>query len=171
MFFFFSFFLAFFLTIKCENMKKKNWRKSSTCCKGVPGAMCCGKIYNCLRFGGILDPRVLCGQLLCAFISISALTHVVFSEWSFGPYGQASSRGQPNDGRNESFPCVHVWSGLCIAYPYPCWIVLTLFWWIDEVRCYTWPKTTLVQFLMRLFFSCCQTFGTAWPALSKNQSW
>jgi hypothetical protein len=130
----------------------KNWRKSSTCCKGVPGAMCCGKIYNCLRFGGILDPRVLCGQLLCAFISISALTHVVFSEWSFGPYGQASSRGQPNDGRNESFPCVHVWSGLCIAYPYPCWIVLTLFWWIDEVRCYTWPKTTLVQFLMRLFF-------------------
>ena len=36
-----------------------------------------------------------------------------------------------------------VWSGLCIACPYPCWIVLTLFWWIDEVRCYTWPKTTL----------------------------
>ena len=145
--------------------------KSYMCCKGVPGAMCCGKIYNCLRFGGILDPRVLCGQLLRAFISISALTHVVFSEWSFGPYGQASSRGQPNDGRNESFPCVHVWSGLCIAYPYPCWIVLTLFWWIDEVRCYTWPKTTLVQFLMCLFSSCCQTFGTAWPALSKNQSW
>ena len=106
--------------------------------------MCCGKIYDCLRFGGILDPRVLCGQLLRAFISISALTHVVFSQWSFGPYGQASSRGQPNDGRNESFPCVHVWSGLCIACPYPCWIVLTLFWWIDEVRCYTWPKTTLV---------------------------
>ena len=105
--------------------------------------MCCGKLYDSLRFGGILDPRVLCGQL-CAFISISALTHVVFSQWSFGPYGQASSRGQPNDGRNESFPCVHVWSGLCIACPYPCWIVLTLFWWIDEVRCYTWPKTTLV---------------------------
>ena len=43
-----------------------------------------------------------------------------------------------------SFPCVHVWSGLCIACPYPCWIVLILFWWIDGVRCYTWPKTTLV---------------------------
>ena len=71
-------------------------------------------------------------------------THVVFSQWSFGPYGQASSRSRPNDGRNESFPCVHVWSGLCIACPYPCWIVLILFWWIDEVRCYTWPKTTLV---------------------------
>ena len=40
--------------------------------------------------------------------------------------------------------CVHVWSGLFIACPYPCWIVLTLFWWIDEVHCYTWPKTTLV---------------------------
>ena len=27
-------------------------------------------------------------------------------------------------------------------------------------------------FLMRLFVSCCQTFGTAWPALSKqNQFW
>ena len=118
-------------------------RKSYTCCKGVPGAMCCGKLYDSLRFGGILDPRVLCGQL-CAFISISALTHVVFSQWSFGPYGQASSRSRPNDGRNESFPCVHVWSRLCIACPYPCWIVLILFWWIDEVRCYTWPKTTLV---------------------------
>ena len=94
-----------------------------------------------LRF--FLDPRVLCGQL-CASISISALTHVVFSQWSFGPYGQASSRSRPNDGRNESFPCVHVWSGLCIACPYPCWILLILFWWIDEVRCYTWPKTTLV---------------------------
>ena len=78
-------------------------RKSYTCCKGVPGAMCCGKIYDSLRFGGILDPKVLCGHLLCAFISISALTHVVFSHWSFGPHGQASSRGQPNDGRNESF--------------------------------------------------------------------
>ena len=84
-----------------------------------------------------------CGQL-CAFISISALTHVVFSQWSFGPYGQTSSRSRPNDARNESFPCLHVWSGLCIACPYPCWIVLILFWWIDEVRCYTWPKTTLV---------------------------
>ena len=51
----------------------------------------------------------------------SVLTHVVFSQWSFGPCGQASSRGRPNDGRNESFPCVHVWSGLCIACPYPCW--------------------------------------------------
>ena len=100
-------------------------------------------LRHSLRFGGILDPRVLCGQL-CAFISISALTHVVFSQWSFGPYGQASSRSRPNDGRNESFPCVHVWSGLCIACPYPCWILLILFWWIDEVRCYTWPKTTLV---------------------------
>ena len=84
-----------------------------------------------------------CGQL-CAFISISALTHVVFSQRSFGPYGQTSSRSRPNDARNESLPCVHVWSGLCIACPYPCWIVLILFWWIDEVRCHTWPKTTLV---------------------------
>ena len=125
----------------CLFFEKK--RQSYTRCKGVPGAMCCGKLYDSLRFGGILDPRVLCGQL-CAFISISALTHVVFSQWSFGPYGQASSRSRPNDGRNESFPCVHVWSGLCIACPYPCWIVLILFWWIDEVRCYTWPKTTLV---------------------------
>ena len=137
------FFFCSFLT-KCKNMKNnenmclffEKKRKSYTCCKGVPGAMCCGKLYDSLRFGGILDPRVLCGQL-CAFISISALTHVVFSQWSFGPYGQASSRGQPNDGRNESCPCVHVWSRLCIACPYPCWIVLILFWWIDEVRCYT----------------------------------
>ena len=85
-----------------------------------------------------------CVVSLCASISISALTHVVFSQWSFGPYGQASSRSRPNDGRNESFPCVHVWSGLCIACPYRCWIVLILFWWIGEVRCCTWPKTTLV---------------------------
>ena len=99
----------------CLFFEKK--RQSYTRCKGVPGAMCCGKLYDSLRFGGILDPRVLCGQL-CAFISISALT--VFSQWSFGPYGQASSRSRPNDGRNESFPCVHVWSGLCIACPYPC---------------------------------------------------
>ena len=70
------------------------------------------KIYDCLRFGGILDPGVLCGQLLRPFISISALTHVVFSQWSFGPRGQAPSRGQPNDGSNDSFPCVHAWSGL-----------------------------------------------------------
>ena len=83
--------------------------------------MCCGKIYDCLRFISILDPRVLCGQSLCAFMSISVLAHVVFSQWSFGPCGQASSRGQPNDGRNESFPCVHVWSGLWIACLYPCW--------------------------------------------------
>ena len=149
-------FFALFLFFSFLTKKRKIWkimkecvdflrekRKSYTCCKGVPGAMCCGKLYDSLRFGGILDPRVLCGQL-CAFISISALTHVVFSQWSFGPYGQASSRSRPNDGRNESFPCVHVWSGLCIACPYPCWIVLILFWWIDEVRCYTWPKTTLV---------------------------
>ena len=119
-FLFFSFFCSF-LTKKCKNMKNnenmslffKKKRKSYTCCKGVPGAMCCGKLYNSLRFGGILDPRVLCGQLR-AFISISALTHVVFSQWSFGPYGQVSSRSRPNDGRNESFPCVHVWSGLCL---------------------------------------------------------
>ena len=143
----FSFFIFFFFWRKnvkiwkmCLFFEKK--RTSYTRCKGVPGVMCCGKLYDSLRFG-ILDPRVLCGQL-CAFISISALTHVVFSQWSFGPYGQASSRSRPNDGRNESFPCVHVWSGLCIACPYPCWIVLILFWWIDEVRCYTWPKTTLV---------------------------
>jgi len=55
----------------CLFFEKK--RKSYTCCKGVPGAMCCGKLYDSLRFGGILDPRVLCGQLR-AFISISALT-------------------------------------------------------------------------------------------------
>ena len=47
--------------------------------------MCCGKIYDCLRFVIILDHRVLCGQLLRAFVSVSALTHVVFSHWSFGP--------------------------------------------------------------------------------------
>ena len=77
----FIFFLGSFLTKKCKIwkiMKKmclffEKKRKSYTCCKGVPGAMCCGKLYDSLRFGGILDPRVLCGQL-CAFISISALT-------------------------------------------------------------------------------------------------
>ena len=79
------------------------------------------KNLTLFALGGILDPRVLCGQLLRAFISISVLTHVVFSQWSSGPCGQASSRGQPNDGTNEFFPCVHVWSGLCIACPYPCW--------------------------------------------------
>ena len=59
-------------------------------------------------------------SVVVRFISISVLTHVAFSQWSFGPSGQASSRGQPNDGKNEFFPCVHVWSGLCIACPYPC---------------------------------------------------
>ena len=113
-------------------------RKSYTCCKGVPGAMCCGKLYDSLRFGGILDPSVV-SCALSFWIPVC-----VFSQWSFGPYGQTSSRSRPNDARNESFPCLHVWSGLCIACPYPCWIVLILFWWIDEVRCYTWPKTTLV---------------------------
>jgi hypothetical protein len=121
--FFFSF---SFVTKKCGKVKNdgkksvKRKRKSHTCCKGAHGAMCCGKIYGCLRFGGILDPGVLRGQLLSAFMSTSVLTHVVFSQWSFGPCGQASSRGQPNDGRNESIPCVHVWSGLCIACPYLC---------------------------------------------------
>ena len=28
----------------------------------------------------------------------------------------------------------------CLSLP----VLLILFWWIDEVRCYTWPKTTLV---------------------------
>ena len=112
-------------------------RKSYTCCKGVPGAMCCGKLYDSLRFGGILDPIVV-SCALSFWIPVC-----VFSQWSFGPYGQTSSRSR-HDARNESFPCLHVWSGLCIACPYPCWIVLILFWWIDEVRCYTWPKTTLV---------------------------
>ena len=67
--------------------------------------------------------QILVWSVVVRFISISVLTHVVFSQWSFGPCGQASSRsstGQPNDGTNESFPCVHVWSGLCIACPYPC---------------------------------------------------
>ena len=145
---FLSFFFFWRKSVKIWKIMKnvsifREKRTSYTRCKGVPGAMCCGKLYDSLRFGGILDPRVLCGQL-CAFISISALTHVVFSQWSFGPYGQASSRSRSTDARNESFPCVHVWSGLCIACPYPCWIVLILFWWIDEVRCCTWPKTTLV---------------------------
>ena len=141
-------------------------RKSYTCCKG--GAMCCGKLYNSLRFGGILDPRVLCGQLR-AFISISALAHVVFSQWSFGPYGQASSRSRPNDGRNESFPCVHVWSGLCIACPYPCWIVLILFWWIDEVRCYAATRDQKRHwFLMCLF---CQLLSDRVALSKQNQFW
>ena len=147
-FFFFSlvFFFFFFLTKKRKNMKHnekiclffEKKRKSCTCCKGVPGAMCCGKLYDSLRFGGILDPSVV-SCALSFWIPVC-----VFSQWSFGPYGQTSSRSRPNDARNESFPCLHVWSGLCIACPYPCWIVLILFWWIDEVRCYTWPKTTLV---------------------------
>ena len=34
-------------------------RKSYTCCKGVPGAMCCGKLYDSLGFRGILDPIVV----------------------------------------------------------------------------------------------------------------
>ena len=42
------------------------FKKTHTCCKGVPGA---GKIYDYLRFGGILDPRVLCDQLLRAMSS------------------------------------------------------------------------------------------------------
>ena len=41
----------------CLFFEKK--RKSYTCCKGVPGAMCCGKLYDSLRFGGILDPSVV----------------------------------------------------------------------------------------------------------------
>ena len=41
----------------------------------------------------------------------------------------------------------HVWSGLCIACPYPCWIVLIFVLmdrWGTLLHCYTWPKTTLV---------------------------
>ena len=38
----------------------------------------------------------------------------------FGPRGQVSSRGQPNEGTNESLPCIHVCSGFCIVYPYQC---------------------------------------------------
>ena len=101
-------------------------------------ARCAAENYDSLRFGGILDPSVV-SCALSFWIPVC-----VFSQWSFGPYGQTSSRSRPNDARNEPFPCLHVWSGLCIACPYPCWIVLILFWWIDEVRCYTWPKTTLV---------------------------
>ena len=71
---------------------------------------------------GILDPRVM-WSVVVRFISFS----VPMSSSANGPLAQAakrcqaSSRGQPNDGRNESFPCVHGWSGLCIACPYPCW--------------------------------------------------
>ena len=82
------------------------------------GGMCRGK--KKLHFGGILDPKVLCSQFLSAFISISMLPHVVFSQWFFGPRSQASSRGQPNEGTNESLPCVHVCSGFCIVCPYQC---------------------------------------------------
>jgi hypothetical protein len=35
----------------------------------------------------------------------------------------------------------------CLVQPLHCLslpVLLILFWWIDEVRCYTWPKTTLV---------------------------
>ena len=67
--FFVSLFLFFFdfLTKKRKNMKNnekmclffEETRKSYTCCKGVPGAMCCGKLYDSLRCGGILDPSVV----------------------------------------------------------------------------------------------------------------
>ena len=121
LFFYLFFFFFFFLTKKRKNMKHneniclffEKKRKSYTCCKGVPGAMCCGKLYDSLRFGGILDPSVV-SCALSFWIPVC-----VFSQWSFGPYGQTSSRSR-HDARNESFPCLHVWSGLCIACPYPC---------------------------------------------------
>ena len=43
-----------------------------------------------------------------------------FSQWSFGPSRQASSRGQPNDGRNESFRASIFVQVFCIACPYRC---------------------------------------------------
>ena len=154
---------SFFFFWKNEKILRNNGflmfflRPSHTCCKFVLGAMFCGKIRHCLRFGGILVPRVLCGQLLCAFTSISGLTHVVFS---FGPCGQASSRGQPNDGTNETFPYVDVWSGLCNACPYPCWQ--------RSMRYVAKRDQQRHGFLMRLSVSCCQMSGTAWPVLSKQ---
>ena len=37
----------------------KKQRKSQTCCKGVSGAMCCGKIWECLRVASVVKTKSL----------------------------------------------------------------------------------------------------------------
>jgi len=120
---FFLFFLLSFLPLFDETCEKiaimKNQvfskkKKSHPCCNGVPGGMCCGKIYDCFS------------ALVAFWIPESCVVSCCVPSFQFSAHPCRLQPmvlwpvRQPNDGRNESIPCVHVWSGLCIACPYLC---------------------------------------------------
>ena len=142
------------------------FKKKHTCCKGVPGAMCCGKIYDCLRFGGILVPRVLCDQLLRAFISICS----PMSSWANGPLARAAKRRRgvnPMMAGMNPFLASMFGSAFPLLVPTRAEIVL-----MDRWGTLLHVTNNDMGSWYAFFVSCCQTFGTAWPALSKqNQCW
>ena len=86
----------------CLFFEKK--RKSYTCCKGVPGAMCCGKLYDSLRFGGILDPSVVSCALSFQF------QRSPMSSSANGPLARTAKRHREVDpmmpGMNPFLPCL-----------------------------------------------------------------
>ena len=120
----------------------------------------------------VAKSKIVCGwhfgsqslvwSVVVRFISISVLTHVVFSQWSFLPQAVNPMMAGMN-------PFLASMFGPAFALLVP--TALTLFWWIDEARRYTSPPTTWAPDVP-FFVSCCQTFGTVWPLLSKqNQFW
>ena len=157
---FFSFFLFFlffsfssFLTKKCKNMKNnekmclffEKKRKSYTCCKGVPGAMCCGKLYDSLRFGGILDPSLVWSV---------ARFHFNFSAHPCRLQPMVLWPVRPNVIEKSTQWCQEWILSLCpcLVRPLHCLSLpvlnradfVLMDRWGTLLRCYTWPKTTLV---------------------------
>ena len=135
--------------------------------KGVPGAMCCGKLYDSLRFGGILGPRVLCGQFVRFHFNFSAhpcrLQPMVL--WPVRPSVIEKSTQWWQEWILSLRPCL-VRPLHCLSLP-----VLNR---ADFVLMDRWG--TLLHVTKNdigswcaFFVSCCQT---AWPALSKqNRFW
>ena len=145
-----------FLSLFDEKMwKSKEWwkkvwqekKKSHTCCKGAHGIV----LWKNLRLFALwwhFGSRSLAR-------SVVERLHVNFSAHPcrLQPMVLWPVR-QPNDGRNESIPCVHVWSGLCIACPYLCWHCFD-----GSMRYLATRDHQRHGFLMRLF---CQLLSDVW---------
>ena len=115
----------------------------------------------CFGKSGILDPRVLRGQLFCAFMSISVLTHVVYSQWSFLARAAKRHRGV-NPMMAPMNPFLASMFGPAFALLVPTRA--------DRDRWDTLLNVTNNDMgsWCAFFVSCCQTSGTAWPVLSKQ---